>query len=208
MAISTFSELKVAIDNWLARTDMADRAAEFIVLAEARMNRELETRSQETRVTATLTAGDAYVALPNDVRSVRHVRLNTSPRTILKYMTPGQADREYPSPGNGKPAAYSIVGTEIYFRPTPDAAHTAEITYVANVSALSDSNTTNNILTRHPDLYLHGALAEAFGYLMDDQKQGQHDALYQRAAAAIQADEDRVRFAGPLTLTSDYGEVA
>lgn len=195
MAISTFSELKVAIDNWLARTDMADRAAEFIVLAEARMNRELETRSQETRVTATLTAGDAYVSLPNDVRSVRHVRLNTSPRTILKYMTPGQADREYPSTGNGKPAAYSIVGTEIYFRPTPDAAHTAEITYVANVSALSDSNTTNTSL-RATQIYICTAhFAEAFGYLMDDQKQGQHDALYQRAAAAIQADEDRVRFA-------------
>ena len=43
---------------------------------------------------------------------------------------------------------------------------------------------------------------------MDDQKQAQHDALYQRAAAAIQADEDRARFAGPLTLTTDYGEVA
>jgi hypothetical protein len=208
MAISTFAELKTAIDNWLARTDMADRAAEFIALAEARMNRELETRSQETRVTATLTAGDAYVSLPTDVRAIRHVRLNTSPRTILKYMTPEQADREFPSTGNGKPKAYSVVGTEIYFRPTPDDTHTAEITYVANVTPLSDSNTTNNILTRHPDLYLHGALAEAFGYLMDDQKQAQHDALFQRAAAAIQADEDRARFAGPLTLTSDYGEVA
>ena len=204
MAISTFAELKTAIDNWLARTDMADRAAEYIALAEARMNRELETRSQETRYTATLVVGGAYLSLPTDVRSVRHVRLNTSPRTILKYMTPDAADREYPSTGNGKPKAYSIVGTEIYFRPAPDDTHTVEIAYVANVSALSDSNTTNNILTRHPDLYLHGALSEAFGYLMDDQKQGQHDALYQRAAAAIQADEDRVRFAGPLILTSDY----
>ena len=39
MAISTFAELKTAIDNWLARADMTDRAAEFIALAEARMNR-------------------------------------------------------------------------------------------------------------------------------------------------------------------------
>ena len=208
MAISTFSELKTAIDNWLARTDMADRAAEFIALAEARMNRELETRSQETRVTATLTAGDSYVSLPTDVRDIRHVRLNTSPRTILTFMTPQQADREYSATGNGKPKAYSVLGTELYLRPTPDDSYTAEIAYVASISALSDANTTNNILTRHPDLYLHGALAEAFGYLMDDQKQAQHDALFQRAAAAIQAVEDRARFAGPLTLTTDYGEVA
>ena len=32
------------------------------------MNREIETRSQETRITSTLTAGDEYVSLPNDVR--------------------------------------------------------------------------------------------------------------------------------------------
>ena len=50
MAITTYSELQTAIDNWLARTDLAGRSPEFIALAEARMNRELETRSQEKRV--------------------------------------------------------------------------------------------------------------------------------------------------------------
>jgi len=38
MAISTFTELKTAVDNWLARTDLAGRAPEFIALAEARMS--------------------------------------------------------------------------------------------------------------------------------------------------------------------------
>jgi hypothetical protein len=208
MAISTFTELKTAVDNWLARTDLQGRAAEFIALAEARMNREVETRSQEKRVTSTLVAGDQYVSLPGDVRRIRHVRLNTSPITNLSFMTPVSIDRQHSGTGQGKPQSYSIVGTEIYFRPIPDSGYEAEIAYVANIDALSDSTATNNILTRHPDIYLHGALAEAFGFLMDPARRAQHDALFLKGIQDIQNDEDRSRFGGgTLTLTTDFGEL-
>lgn len=208
MAITTYTELQTAVDNWLARTDLAGRSPEFITLAEARMNRELETRSQEKRVTATLTANDAYVSLPTDLRRIREVRLNTSPITVLDYYSPHAIDREFSSTGSGKPKAYSIVGTEIYFRPTPDSGYTAEITYVASIDALDGDTATNNILSRHPDAYLHGALAEAFGYLMDENRRSYHDQLFAQAVASIQADEDKSKFgSGALTYSSDYGEV-
>ncbi len=206
MAITTYAELQTAVDNWLARTDLAGRSPEFIALAEARMNRELETRSQEKRVNATLTADDAYVSLPLDVRRIRHVRLNTAPKTILKFLSPETIDAEYPSDGAGKPRVYSVVGTEIYFRPTPDSAYVAEINYIGDIDALDGDTATNNILSRHPDAYLHGALTEAFIYLMDDQRAAQHDALFNRAVAAIKADEDRAKYGGSLTVSSPYGE--
>lgn len=208
MAISTYTELKTAVDNWLARTDLSGRSPEFITMAESRMNRELETRSQEKRATATLAADDAYTSLPTDCRRIRQVRLNTSPRTTLFYYTPHAIDQKYPSTGTGKPVAYSIIGSEIYFRPTPDSGYTAEILYVADIDALSDSTATNTILLRHPDAYLHGALTEAFGYLMDETRRTQHDALFSRAIAEIKADEDRVKYGGgTLTISSDYGEI-
>ena len=208
MAISTFTELKTAVDNWLARTDLAGRAPEFITLAEARMNREIETRSQERRILSTLTIGDEYVSLPNDVRRIRHVRLNTSPITNLSFMTPLVIDRTHSSTGQGKPLNYSVIGTEIYLRPIPDDAYVLEIALVSSITPLSDSVATNNILTRHPDIYLHGALSEAFGFLMDPQRRAQHDALFLQGLKDIQDDEDRARFAGgALNLTTDYGEV-
>ena len=40
MAITTYAELKTAIANFLARSDLTDRIPEFIALAEARMSRE------------------------------------------------------------------------------------------------------------------------------------------------------------------------
>ena len=66
MAIGTFDELKTAVANWLGRDDLTDRIPEFIALAEGRMNRTIFARAQEVRATATLTAEDAYTALPTD----------------------------------------------------------------------------------------------------------------------------------------------
>ena len=208
MAITTYAELQTAVDNWLARTDLAGRSPEFIALAEARMSRELETQSQEKRVVSTMTAGDAYVTLPADARQIRSVRLNTNPITVLQYQSPTAVDDNFPGTGTGKPKYYSVVGGELYFRPSPDDSYQVEILFVGGVAALSDTNTSNTILQRHPDLYLHGTLSEAFGYLMDEQRQAQHDALFTRTIAAVNADEDRVKYGGsPLQVQSQYGEI-
>ena len=88
MAITTYAELQTAMENFLARTDLTDRLPEFISIAEARMSRELEARSQEKRATATLVADDAFVSLPTDLRSIRMVKLNTTPTEVLEYYTP------------------------------------------------------------------------------------------------------------------------
>ena len=88
MAITTYAELKTAVANFLARSDLTDKIPEFISMAEARMGEELETRSQEKRATATLTGGDAFVSLPTDLRSVHMVKLNTTPTEVLEYYTP------------------------------------------------------------------------------------------------------------------------
>ena len=208
MAIGSFTELKTAVDNWLARTDLQGRAPEFIALAEARMNRELETRGQEKRIVSTLVPGDQYVSLLNDIRRIRHVRLNTSPITNLQFRTPLAIDTEFPGTGQGKPVSYSVIGTEILFRPIPDAAYQAEIHYVADLDGLSETVATNDILLRHPDVYLHGALAEAYGFLMDPNRRAQHDQMFVAGLKQINDDEDRAKFgAGALTLTTQFGEL-
>lgn len=208
MAITTFAELKTAVVNFLARSDLTDRIPEFISMAEARMGRELETRSQEKRATATLTGGDAFVSLPTDLRSIRMVKLNTTPTEVLEYYTPQKINELYSSGGSGKPRAYTIIGGEIKFAPTPDSGYTAEIVYMEGVPDLSDSNTTNTILTRHPDLYLYGALSAASVYLMDDQKTQMYDSLFTRSMEELKREEEKGQHAGSgLFMKSDYGEL-
>ena len=205
MSISTYSELKTAIANFLARDDLTDQIPNFIQLAEARMSRELETRSQETRSTAALTSGDEYIALPTDMREVRQVKLTTDPVTVLTYYSPVALDQAYPSAGTGKPLGFSIIGGEMKMRPIPDSGYTAEIVYIGGLVALSDSNATNNVLSRSPDAYLYGALAEAYAYLLDETRAGQYMSRFTTALEEIKVDEQRSHYGtGSLQISSIY----
>ena len=205
MAIATYSDLQTAIANFLARTDLTSQIPDFIKLAESRMSRELETRSQEKRVQATLSSGDEYVALPTDLRETREVKLNTAPLTVLQYKSPSQLDTDYKTTGLGKPVAFSIVGDELKLRPVPDTSYTAEIIYIGDIDELSSTNATNNILSRHPDAYLSGSLVEAYTYLMDEQRAQIYDQKFNRCLEEIRKDEDRAFYGtGTLQIQSIY----
>ena len=205
MARTTYSELKTAVANSLARTDLTTQIPDFISLAEARLSRELETRSQEKRAQATLTASDEFISLPTDLREIRQVKLNTTPNTVLEYMSPVALDNTFSSGSTGKPQAFSIVGTELKLRPIPDTGYTAEIIYIGSLTALSDSNATNTMLDRHPDAYLTGALVEAYLYLMDDGRAQLYDTKFSRIIEEIRKDEQRAHYGtGTLHIQSIY----
>src|SRR5688572_28595496 len=53
MAISTYSELKAAISDWMARGDISGNAADMVTLAEARLNRILKPVVTDLAVTGT-----------------------------------------------------------------------------------------------------------------------------------------------------------
>lgn len=205
MAITNYTELKAAIANFLARDDLTSVIPDFISLAEGRLSRELETRSQEKRATATLTAGDEYTALPTDLRELRMVKLNGDPEVVLEYMSPTALHSSYASSGNSKPRAYSLVGQELKLRPKPDSSYTVEIIYIGSLSALSDSNLVNNVLTRHPDAYLYGSLAEAYAYLLDEQRANAYMQRFTMAINEIKIDEERANYGtSSLQISSIY----
>ena len=51
------------------------------------------------------------------------------------------------------------------FGPAPDTSYTGYLSYYKSFGALSDSNTTNYILTNHPGIYLYGSLYHAANFL-------------------------------------------
>lgn len=204
MSITSYQDLKDSIANFLARDDLTTQIPNFIQLAEARMSRELETREQEKRVQATLVANDEYIALPTDLREVREVKLNTSPVKVLSYFSPSSLDTSYSSNGTGSPEGYSIVGKEMKLRPIPDSGYTAEIIYIGTLPALSDT-VTPTLFLRSPDLYLYGALTEAYAYLLDEARASQYDAKFTRGIEEVKVDEQRAHYGtGSLHITSIY----
>ena len=154
MAISSYTELQTSIANFLARDDLTSVIPDFIQLAEARMSRELDTRSQEKRAIAPTVAGDEFISLPTDLRKIRLVKVNSDPIDVLEFASPTDYYETYATSGQGTPKIYTVIGTEIGLRPIPDSVLNIEIIYSEDVAALSASNATNTVLSRHPDTYL------------------------------------------------------
>jgi hypothetical protein len=204
VAISTYDELQTAVTNWLARSDLSARVPEFISLAEGEMSRQLWSQENEVRATTTTTSGDAYVTLPDDIRYIRAAKLQTSPVTLLRPVALDYGRWYYASAGNNKPHVYAVYGTTMEVFPTPDAAYTVELTYIKGIPALSDSNTSNTILSKYPDAYLYGALYNANEYLMDEQRAEYYYRRFARAIKQISDDYERLRYPGGLQMRSDY----
>jgi len=206
VAISTYSELKTAVANWLDRSDLDDRIPEFIALAEARHRRDFKIRRMETRVTANTIADTEFYTLPDNYVAMRNIQLNTDTKTALEYLTPEQMDRVRGGSSTGKPKAYSIMGNTFQLRPIPDAIYEIEMLYYKYFTGLSDSNTTNDMLTYHPDLYLYGALVEAEPYLNNDKRIQTWAGFYDRAKQDLITTNERDRHSGVAPTTRiDYG---
>ena len=206
MAISNYSELKSAIADWLDRTDLTDSIPDFITLAETRHRRDFKIRRMETRVTANTIVDSEYYTLPDNFVAMRNIQLNTNPKTSLEYLTPEQMDRIHAGSTKGKPKAYSIIGNNIQLRPLPDSVYQIEMLYFKYFTPLSDSNTTNDMLTYHPDADLYGALVEAEPYLQNDKRIQVWAGYYERAKKDIIDSNERDRHSGVTPTTRiDYG---
>ena len=206
MAISTYAELKTSIASWLDRSDLTDVIPDFIALAETRHKRDFKIRRMETRVTANTIAGTEYYTLPDDYIAMRNIKLNTDPKTPLEFLTPEIMDRLNAGSQTGCPKAYSIKGNNIQLRPIPDGIYEIEVAYYKTFAPLSDSNTTNDMLTHHPDVYLYGALVEADSYLQNDKRIITWQGFYKEARKAIIESNERDRHSGTAPVTRiDYG---
>jgi hypothetical protein len=204
MAITSYSELQTAVENWLARADLTDRVPEFISLTEGQMSRKLWSLEGEKRATSSTTKGDAFVSLPTDLRYIRAAKLQTNPTTVLTPVPHDYARRYYAATGNAKPHSYAVIGQSLELFPTPDGTYTIELTYIEGVPALSGNNTSNLVLDRYPDAYLHGALFNAHEYLMDEERAAYHEKRFERALQEISADFERSRYGAGVQIRSDY----
>ena len=197
MSITTYSELKTAITNWTHRSDVSTVAADFIALAEAKFQRQIRHPKMQARAQATVSTG--WVAIPDDFLELIHFEVEGIRLQNIAYNV---LDNAY-ADNTGTPRWYAMIDEQFRIAPYT-ATDTVEIVYVQKIPVLSDSNTTNWLLTAHPDVYLHTALVEAGVYLQDDVIINRHAQLAVQAVAALKRDGARRRFGetGPQ-LTTD-----
>ena len=201
MALSTYAELKTSIGDWLNRSDLSATIPDFISLAEAHIERTLRTRQMIVRANASF--DQQYGAVPSDFLEVKSLKLtSTNPPTPLSFLTIDSLDEQSSSyTASGKPRFFGVVGNQLRILPTPDGTYTTELTYFAKLTKLSNSVTTNWLLTSSPDIYLYGALLQAAPYLQDDARIQTWATLYERALNDLRTADDRGASSGGTLLT-------
>ena len=205
MALDTYANLKTEIASFLNRDDLTAQIDTFIDLAETRHARDLRIREMETVDTSiTTVAGTQSYDLPTGYLELRYAMLQTSPYTMLQYMSPADFFRVYNAgEGSGMPVYYTIVGKKIYLGHEPDSANVLELGFFKTPTALSDSNTTNDVLTDFPDLYLYGSLAETSPFLMQDERLAVWASLYKEGVRTANESAQRGRVsAAPLQMSA------
>lgn len=184
MAIRTFAGLVASLSGWSTRSDVDDDlAADFIALCESRIGRALRHNSMLTRSTASADA--EFIAAPADFLAPYSMRLSGSPYTQLDFLTLDQMSGQKVEQRSGTMETYTLLGSEFWFDPAPSEATTVELIYYAAIPALSASNTTNWLLTAHPDVYLKGSLLELALYFEDDESAAKFSAGFEDAIGQI-----------------------
>lgn len=203
MSIATYSELKTAVANYLARTDLTDQIPDFIRFAEIRLRRELRIRQMLKTVTSSTTAGDSTVELPSDFLEIRDFVVVGNPVQPLTYSSPAIFSRNTRSTESGKPVDYTILATEFQLAPIPDSAYTVKLLYYFAPTFLSDSNQGNAFITNAPDALLYAALLEAEPYIMNDARINTWGGMYDRAISTLTKSDESSQYSGvPLSMTT------
>jgi len=204
MALANYADLKASIEDWSHRNDVTAKIDDFIDIAEAEMYRDasmggqtykgLMIREMETRAEPTAAPSTRFLALPTqDINSkaVRFIKMRK-----LKYTNGGvEFEVQYRSPeqlkvisGSGTPKAFTVT-SQIEFNQIP-ASGTIEMQYYATIKKLNSTDTTNDLLTNHPDIYLNGGLWALFKWARNwDAADRYYQAFRQAIESANRADE-------------------
>lgn len=166
MPMNNFANLKASILHRSKRNDVSDDDIEdYIAQAENEMvygEIPVRTREMETRATATLSIVSRFLALPDYFIAMRRLKINEPwtgcPDLDIDYVSP---EVMFVSNQTQMPSTFTVT-SQIEFNCISDDDYTIEMQYLAKLLPLSDSNTTNDILTNYPNVYLYGALTMLF----------------------------------------------
>jgi hypothetical protein len=180
MNLSDLDGLRLAIQDFLQRDDLANQVDAFIALAESQINRDVRHWRMERREPITL--DQRYVPLPADW--VETIRLVGNDRfRALQLASTEALERLRPNASAGIPIFYRHTAGDVELFPVPADPIVGEILYYGRIPPLTDLDPVNWLLQEAPDVYLYGALLQTAPYLVEDERTAVWGALY---AAAIQ----------------------
>lgn len=180
MSISTYAELQTAVENWLHRSNLTARIPEFISMGEAYLNREVIAADMVQTDTVNTSTSDRVAALPT--RCLNILTLANPHGEKLAYADAGEVMAYSLAASAGLPRHYSVTD-QIEFDRVSDQVYALSCKYRKRLDIAADS--TNWLLTNHPDAYLYSALYVASPYIRNDARAGMLKGMMDDAIRAV-----------------------
>ena len=198
MALTTYTELKASIADFLNRDDLTTIIPDFITLAESQINRDVRHWRMEARASGQQDAADEYIQIPSDwLETIRlHITDNTTSVVNLISRDAMADKRQKALDASGTPIYYTHADAQFQLYPTPSAETNFELLYYQKTTALSGSNADNWLLTEAPDVYLYGALLHSAPYLAEDERVAVWAQMYGASVARLNEASELARSSG------------
>lgn len=139
------------IRHLMLADDTIKRLPTLIRLGEVRLARLLDTPQMETTASLSCVAGSQTVAMPTDMEMPAQLRVRG--RAVITQT--GLDAVEAYSAETGVPLYWARHGDSAVLGPVPDDAYTLILRYSTRLPFLNDNNTSNWLLSRHPDAYVY-----------------------------------------------------
>ena len=200
MAISNYSELQIAVADWLHDDILTPKVPDFITLGEVTLNRRLRLMQQEEVATINTSIVNRFGTLPSDFLELIDLALysDNSPQTLTQ--TTLAKINEMPTNVYAMPRFYAI-SSSIIFDVISDESYACQLRYYKKLDIKTD--TTNFILTNYPDLYLYSALLASAPYIENDARIATWASLLDNAIVNTIKSDGRSR--GKTMLVADAG---
>lgn len=207
MAIDSFTKLVSEIQAYSENDDLdSTRAKEFIALFEARADMELRTREMLTIGTATALPLSGEIPLPAGFNEQAQLSLvNGDWSSELDYVPLHVSRNLVAAQNTDPPVFYTVEDDNLRVIPAPDqSTYQYTLDYYGHLTPkLSDSQASNWLLAKAPQIYLWGSLYESACFFEDDDAQAKYDARYEKAKNSLHAVDRRARYK-PRSRTRAY----
>ncbi len=199
--VTNYATLQAHIADTLNRSDLTGVIPNFIQQFEAQAKRDMRLVKFTDRGSFSVSADG--VSLPSDLyRLESWYHDGATYFGPIQIVGPDEIGRLKGAYGDtGVPQFAAIVDGVARFAPEPDATYYTKMTYHRTVTDLSNTNTTNWLLTQAPDIYLYGALAESAPYLKDDERVGLWKTLLEERVETLHMANVDAQFGGSIART-------
>jgi len=209
MALSNYTELQASVLDWMVRAGQTGKVADWITLAEARLNRELGAVETDTTLTGVADSRRIDISALSMVQPIALFLAETgSDEVLIQPATDGTFEYLTTS---GRPTRWAIDGTNIDFDRPLDSAYPFRFRYRQRFALATSS--TNWLLTNHPDVYLAASIvwgsaynknladASAWKQLLDEAIPSIKNSIAQSKRATLRVDPGLASRGGALSYS-------